>query len=118
MMSGCYTDHQAADPALVERRQKNRFDVHTNLRYRMIERKNVISGAGKTLNVSSSGMLFTTEHELPVGRTIKIEIEWPALLDGTCLLKLVGTATVVRSLERHAAIRILRYEFRTRRATA
>lgn len=69
---------------------------------------------GKTLNIGSGGVLFTTEEKLPLGRQVEISINWPARLDGTCPLKFVASGRVVRSEQSRAAVRIERYEFRTR----
>jgi hypothetical protein len=71
-------------------------------------------GTGKTLNIGSGGVLFTTEDELPLGRTVELSVNWPARLDGTCPLKFVAVGRVVRTEAVIAAVRIERYEFRTR----
>jgi len=73
-----------------------------------------VSGAGKTLNIASGGVLFTTEDALPLGRTVELSVNWPAKLDGACPLKFVAIGRVVRADARIAAVRIERYEFRTR----
>jgi hypothetical protein len=76
-----------------------------------------ISGTGTTLNMGSGGILFTTEERLPVGRTVELSVNWPARLDGTCPLQFVATGRVIRSEEKQAAVRIDRYEFKTRSAS-
>jgi hypothetical protein len=68
--------------------------------------------------MGSGGILFTTEERLPVGRTVELSVNWPARLDGVCPLKFVAVGRVVRSEENRAAVRIERYEFRTRGAGA
>ena len=73
-----------------------------------------VSGTGKTLNIGSGGVLFTTEEQLPLGRTVELSVHWPAKLDGSCPLKFVATGRVIRSETDMAAVRIERYEFRTR----
>ena len=65
--------------------------------------------------MGSGGILFTTEERLPLGRSVELSVSWPARLDGTCPLQFVATGRVVRSEERQAAVRIERYEFKTRR---
>jgi len=45
---------------------------------------------------------------------VEIAVNWPARLDGTCPLKFVATGRVIRSEPDRAAVRIERYEFRTR----
>jgi hypothetical protein len=69
-----------------------------------------------TLNIGSGGILFTTEDRLPLGRTVELSVSWPARLDGTCPLQFVATGRVVRSEDKQAAVRIDRYEFKTRSA--
>ena len=54
-------------------------------------------GEGKTVNVSSSGILFTCQHQLAVGRKVKLCISWPVLLNDKVGLKLVVRGRVVRS---------------------
>jgi hypothetical protein len=97
-----------------ERRGTSRFPMREEVRYKMLHGKVVTTGAGRTLNIGSGGILFTTEQRLPIGRVIEIAVNWPARLDGTCPLKFVATGRVVRSEDDKAAVRIERYEFRTR----
>ena len=73
-----------------------------------------ITGCGTTLNIGSSGILFTTEERLPLGRTVELSVNWPARLDGVCPLQFVATGRVVWSDAQKAAVRIERYEFKTR----
>jgi len=89
--------------------------VQQDVRYRVIQsRTERISGVGTTLNMGSGGILFTTEERLPLGRMIEISVSWPARLDGTCPLQFVATGRIVRSEALTAAVRIERYEFKTR----
>jgi hypothetical protein len=73
-----------------------------------------VSGAGKTLNIGSGGILFTTEGKLPMGRTVQLSVDWPVRLGGACALQFVTVGKVVRSEAAKAAVRIERYEFKTR----
>ena len=101
-----------------DRRGTSRFPLNEEVRYRLLS--GAIeggSGAGKTLNIGSGGILFTTEGRLPTGRRIELSVNWPALLGGTCPLKFVATGRIVRSESNQAAVRIERYEFRTRGST-
>ena len=97
-----------------ERRGTSRFPLSEEVRYKLLHGKIITTGAGKTLNIGSGGVLFTTEERLPIGRLIELTVNWPARLDGTCPLKFVATGRVVRSEDTRAAVRIERYEFRTR----
>jgi hypothetical protein len=79
-----------------------------------MHRSSRVIGTGRTLNIGSGGVLFTTEEQLPLGRSVELSVNWPARLDGTCPLKFVAVGRVVRSEAEIAAVRIERYEFRTR----
>ena len=100
---------------LPERRGTGRFPVREDVRYRVVQsRAAKVSGVGTTLNIGSGGILFTTEERLPLGRMVELSVNWPARLDGICPLQFVATGRVVRSDEQRAAVRIERYEFKTR----
>ena len=71
------------------------------------------TGSGKTVNISSSGVCFTTESLLPVGTSVELSINWPVLLLDSCHLKLITHGRVIRSSEEGAVLTIDRYDFRT-----
>lgn len=97
-----------------DRRSASRFAIEREIRYRVLSKKSAHEmGNGRTINMSSSGVLFTTEQELAPGRTLEIAISWPAQLNNTCPLKLVARGRVVRSENSQTAIQIQHYEFRT-----
>jgi hypothetical protein len=101
-----------------DRRGTSRYPVREEVKYRIIQAKNSNTvGTGTTLNIGSGGILFTTEEKLPMGRMVELAVNWPARLGGTCPLKFVATGRVVRSEENMAAVRIERYEFKTRGAS-
>ncbi len=100
-----------------DRRGSDRFPIEREVRYKILSRKNGAegegSGAGTTVNMSSNGVLFTTDHYLLPGRRLEVSISWPAQLNSKVALKLVARGRVVRSEEGRAAIEIHQYEFRT-----
>ena len=107
--------HSANIGGTLERRETVRFPVREDVRYRVIQAKAPkLSGLGTTLNMGSGGILFTTEDPLPLGRLVELSVNWPARLDGICPLQFVATGRVVRSEPTCAAVRIERYEFKTR----
>ena len=97
-----------------DRRGTTRFPLCEEVKYKLLHGKISTSGAGRTLNIGSGGVLFTTEERLPMGRMVELSVNWPARLDGTCPLKFVAVGRVIRSESDKAAVRIERYEFRTR----
>lgn len=97
-----------------ERRVKRRFHIEQDIRYKMLYGQRIAeTGAGKTMNVSSGGIWFTTEALLTSGMPIELSMSWPVLLNDSCPMKLMIYGCVVRSNERGAAVAIERYEFRT-----
>lgn len=97
-----------------ERRGSSRFPIERAVLYKALGRKpEVEPGRGQTINMSSTGVLFTTDHELTPGRRLELAIHWPAQLDDSCPLKLVAKGRVVRVEQGQAAIEIQQYEFRT-----
>jgi hypothetical protein len=102
-----------------DRRETSRFPLREGVRYRLLNvRGEHMSGSGNTLNMGSGGILFTTKDVLPVGRSVEVSVDWPAQLNGNCPLKLVAFGRVIRSQPGQAAVRIERYEFRTRGKSA
>jgi hypothetical protein len=99
-----------------ERRLTDRFPVENSLRYQLLAGEASRKGNGRTLNMSSGGMLFTAESRLPRGERVEVSVEWPAQLNENCALTLVALGKIVRSQGQAAAIRIERYDFRTRAA--
>jgi hypothetical protein len=98
----------------LDRRENNRFPVRAEVRYRVFQSKAVqLVGAGKTVDFSSGGVLFTTSEPLLTGRLVEVSVTWPARLGETCPLQLVATGRIVRADAAKAAMRIERYEFKT-----
>ena len=99
-------------------RAKFQFPIEKEVYYQCLHGGQVsASGQGKTLQMSSHEVHFTTESVLGQGEKVELVMEWPALLDNTCLLKLEICGMVVRSLPTATTVRIARYEFRTRGAS-
>jgi hypothetical protein len=105
------------DPA-VERRGSKRFAIEQEVLYKILDHRAAVpeSGAGKTLDISSGGVLFETVQRLRSGKRVEVSVNWPAQLDGGCPLKFVAVGRVVRAEETRAAMHIEQYEFRTRRS--
>ena len=104
----------SASVGMNDRRRSSRFPIERDVRYKTLnQRSEVLAGNGKTLNISSSGVLFTSEHELPVGTRLELSISWPAQLNERCLLNLVARGRVTRHHKGQMAVQIQQYEFRT-----
>src|ERR1035438_998539 len=95
----------------VERRAKKRFVMEREIRHRVVEQDKIIAvGSGKTINLSSNGVAFVAENDLPEGAYIEVSIAWPALLENRCPLQLVGFGRVLRSSGRMIASTLEQYE--------
>lgn len=106
------------DTAPSERRRSSRFPIEREVRYKTLnQRAEILAGNGKTLNISSSGVLFTSDHELPVGTRLELSISWPAQLNEKCFLNLVARGRVTRHNKGSLALQIQQYEFRTQSRT-
>jgi hypothetical protein len=102
-------------PPFLERRKSARFPVREDLHYRVVNsRKDNSAEVGLSLDMSSSGIRFSTRERIEIGRYVQVSVNWPARLGGTCPLKVVASGRVVRSDVHWAALSIQRYEFRTR----
>lgn len=97
-----------------DRRLKRRFHIEQDVRYKMLYGQRVAeTGAGKTTNISSGGVCFTTDNMLSIGIPVELSMTWPVLLNQSCPLKLMIYGCVVRSTDKGSAVVIERYEFRT-----
>jgi hypothetical protein len=102
-----------------ERRGKRRFRIEQEVRYRLLYGHRIAeTGVGRTIDISSSGVLITTQTQLSPGLPVELSLTWPALLNDTCPMKLMIYGCVVRSTENTAAVAIERYEFRTQGSRA
>jgi len=100
-----------------DRRETDRFPIVRELRYRVLNKRSPGQlGEGQTINISSGGVLFTTQHILMPGRRLELAISWPAQLNHKTGLKLVARGRVVRFENGRAALEIQHYEFRTQSA--
>lgn len=100
-----------------DRRRSDRFAIEREIRYRALNKRGgEEAGEGKTVNMSSSGVLFTSGQILRPGRRIELAISWPAQLNNKCALKLVARGRIVRFDNGLAAMEIQQYEFRTQSA--
>ena len=102
-----------ASNANPERRKAVRYPVEREVYYRVRSPLgSEIEGTGTSLNISSSGILFTTDQFLRAGSSIEIGVSWPVLPTRDANLRLVAIGRVVRSDKGTAAMRISRHEFR------
>jgi hypothetical protein len=98
-----------------ERRACTRYPLSLEVRYASTGRGPVEAGSGRTVDLSSSGLIFTSDRPLQVGRKLDVAVDWPVPLDGCVQLQLIMSGVVVRVDGTATALEIRRYEFKTRR---
>ena len=102
------------EPHHVDQRLNRRYPIALEIEYKLLRKGRVERlGLGRTLNISSGGVLFEANEPLPAGSSIELLMHWPLLLAGVCPLKLVIHGNVVRSDVRGVAVRTKHHEFRT-----
>jgi hypothetical protein len=105
------------EPLGADRRAHIRYPICLDLRYTVQERrKPSATGNGRAVDLSSSGLRFTTDRPLESGKKVELAISWPLALDGGVQLQLVARGEIVWSKENEVAVHIQRHEFRTRGA--
>ena len=98
-----------------ERRNSRRYPIEHQVHYSVRDPRIELVGTGTTVNMSSRGVLFTTDRPLSAGNPLTVEVKWPVLLDNTQPLKLVTRGKVVWCDSSRAAVEFDNWEFHTRR---
>jgi hypothetical protein len=101
---------------VVERRSSPRFPLEQPVSYKVLDANDRArtSSTGMTVDMSSAGVLFETQAPPEQGKRLELCVFWPVSLEGGCPLKLVAVGRVVRADGGRVAMRIEKYEFRTR----
>jgi hypothetical protein len=102
-----------------DRRGDRRYAIHLDLRWKLIRRRRILeTGVGRTLDLSSGGILIETEHQLPVGLNVELSVSWPVMLHNVSPMQLAISGKIVRCVGHRAAIRMTQHEFRTAATSA
>lgn|SRR5579883_230644 len=100
-----------------DRRAKNRYPLELYIRFRLLSGRSRFWRAGRTVNLSSGGVLVhlrqTSHDDITAGQRIEISINWPSLLDERVPLQLVARGRVHRLGESFFAATFERHQFRT-----
>ena len=97
-----------------DRRSHRRYSVSVDAEYRLASRGRPAQiGRGRTVNLSSGGMLFEAEDQLPTNTRIELTIPWPTRINDNTRLDLHVTGETVRVEGNNVAVRIGHLIFRT-----
>jgi len=109
-------------PYSAERRSKYRYPLDLSIRFRSVSGLSAISGEGRTLNLSSGGVLVLAQqvalHQISAGARVDFSIEWPSLLNGKIPLQLFAHGRILRLGVSVFAATFERHQFRTRRISS
>jgi len=102
-----------------DRRAGLRFPIDSALEYKVLRQGRVLdAGQGRTVNISSSGVLFESDARFAPGATMELSIAWPARLGGAAPIQLYLRGRAVRVAGGITAVRIVAYDFRTKARAA
>jgi len=69
-------------PVPDSRHRRSRYPIKLDLRWNLTRQKvHVDRGTGRTVDLSSVGIRFQTDRELPIGEDIELSIHWSAMLN-------------------------------------
>ena len=95
-----------------DRRLSRRYPIAVELEYRAAGNDGpAIQGFGRTLNLSTGGVLFETDQPLRPEMRIELAIAWPVRLNESLALNLCVCGRVARTDGQFHAIRIREHEF-------
>jgi len=101
----------------VERRSNRRYPIDLSMQYdlgRQEGPEGARMGSGQVVNISSAGVLISSDCPIAPGVRIRLRLEWPARLNDAVPLALHIEGRTLRSSGPLTAVRILKSEFRTR----
>jgi DNA-binding NarL/FixJ family response regulator len=109
-------DNESRSSGGADRRTNARFPCRLAVSYQALEDPSLTGHAtSETINISSKGLLFAASHDLQPGQLLQVSVNWPARLGNEIPLQLVAEGRVVRNVDGLTAMRIDKYEFKTRR---
>lgn len=97
-----------------DRRSKQRFPIDFPVEYKVLKNSLLTgTGTGRTVDMSSHGVAFTSGDTFKVGAHLELNVIWPVLINNFCPMKLCLEGRIVRSDQSLSAIRMDKHEFRT-----
>jgi len=89
-----------------DRRLHRRYPISVDVRYTVGNAGSELQVAhGRTINLSSGGVLFETEGVVPVNARIELSISWPSRAQHQIQLELRVAGETIRVEGRHVAIK-------------
>lgn len=112
-------NYRVSDKWNRDRRTGLRFPIDCPVEYNVLRQGRILeTGQGRTLNISSSGLLFESDARLTPGATLELAVAWPARLSDATPIQLRVRGRAVRVTGAVTAMRIAAYDFRTKARAA
>ena len=112
MIADQHTQPHSAAPAGTERRVGARVALACATWYETGSNAHKRTGVGRVIDISSTGVAFTTESLLRRGTRVSLHIQWPIKLEGDVPVELFVAGKLVRSERTKAALQYDRTAFR------
>lgn len=95
-----------------DRRLQRRYPLELDLEFKILDGDRVVStGAGRTGNISSGGVLFHAAEHVSSGPHVELAVRWPAVLGNSPFLELRIFGRLVRNDGHGVALRMSKYHF-------
>ncbi len=98
-----------------ERRVHRRYPLILELEYVLADKRGSLQpGRGRTVNLSSGGVLFQPDRPIPAGVfKAQLAVRWPARPDGTALQLVIHGYVVRRAPSGAISVALWRHKFKT-----
>ena len=96
----------------IERRMGVGFPLSCPLWYETSSMTQKRSGEGRVIDISSSGVAFTTESALRRNTRVALHIQWPVQLEGEVPVELFASGKVVRAEPSRTALQYDQFNFK------
>lgn len=105
--------HHGPPPGTGDRRSAVRYPMRLKVHFYLLGHRDPapVAGQGRTINISSHGMLVSTTAAVEVGRLVELHVAWPCPAGASPRHELVVDGVVQRIEPERAAFSINRYAF-------
>jgi hypothetical protein len=99
--------------ATTDRRSASRYRIEADLSYQVFSRSKLIgAGYGRTLDISSGGVLFQSVDPVPPRRKIELAVVWPVRPEDARSVELWATGITLPPRRGRTVVKLSRFAFR------
>ena len=107
-----YTQPNVVAFPRIERRMGVRVPLSCAMWYETSSMTHKRRGEGRVIDISSSGVAFTTESALRRNTRVALHIQWPVQLEGEIPVELIASGKVVRTEQSRTALQYDQFNFK------